>query len=123
MSTQTQTTTWNIDTAHSMAEFSVKHMMVSTVRGRFENIEGTIEFNENNPEVGSVKARIDAGSIATGEEQRDEHLRSSDFFEVENFPKLTFESKRVEPADDHWKVIGDLTIRDTTREEIGRAHV
>lgn len=116
MSTRTRTTTWHIDNAHSMAEFSVKHMMVSTVRGRFESIEGTIDFNENNPEVGSVRAAIDAASINTGEEQRDQHLRSADFFDVENHPKLTFESKRIEPVNGHWKVIGDLTIRGVTHE-------
>lgn len=109
--------TWQIDPAHSHILFSVRHMMISTVRGRFENFTGNIDFNEENPEKSSVYVEIDANSINTREEQRDAHLRSADFLEAEKYPVLTFESKRIELIDkDKAKMIGDLTIRDVTRE-------
>lgn len=110
---------WQIDTAHSHIQFSVRHMMISKVRGRFEEFNGTINFNEDNPTNTTVDVEINAASINTREEDRDNHLRSPDFLNVEEYPVLTFKSKRVEvTSDDTAKLIGDLTIRDTTREVI-----
>lgn len=109
--------TWTIDSAHSRIEFAVRHMMISTVRGEFNEFEGTIDFDEDNPEATEVHATIDAASIDTREEDRDEHLRSEDFLYVEKYPHITFESKRVELEDDeNATLIGDLTIRDETHE-------
>lgn len=117
MTATTRTTTWEIDSVHSSAEFAIKHMMISTVRGRFNHVEGTIEFDPENPAASKVSAKIDASSIATGQEQRDAHLRSADFFEVERWPYMTFESTKVDVKDDsHSKVTGNLTIRDVTKE-------
>jgi polyisoprenoid-binding protein YceI len=108
--------TWAIDSAHSIAEFAVKHMMVSTVKGRFRTLAGTLTIDEENPTRSSVTAAIDIASIDTGEPQRDAHLRSDDFFNAEQFPQLTFRSTRIERrSDEEWKVTGDLTIRDITR--------
>lgn len=113
-------TTWKIDPAHSSVEFAVKHMMFTTVRGRFKGVEGTISIDEENPENSSVEVEIDAASIDTGVEDRDEHLRSADFLDAEDYPTITFRSRRVEGAHaeqgDRFRVIGDLTIRDTTME-------
>lgn len=113
-------TTWKLDPAHTSAEFSVKHMMFTTVRGRFRELSGTIRVDDANPESSSVEVEIDAASIDTGAEDRDEHLRSADFLDAEAHPKLYFRSTRVEGAHaevgDRFKVIGDLTIRDTTME-------
>lgn len=117
--TRTNVSTWTIDPMHSVVEFAVKHMMVSTVKGRFRSLEGTLYIDESNPANSSVVASIDVASIDTGEAQRDTHLRSDDFFNAEQFPKITFKSKRVEPVDDaRWKIVGDLTIRDVTREVV-----
>ncbi len=109
--------TWQIDPAHSLVAFSARHMMISKVRGRFENFSGTIDFDENNPAASTVNVEIDAASINTREDQRDGHLRSPDFLDVENHPKLTFQSKRVEQTNsNNGKLIGDLTIRGLTKE-------
>ncbi len=117
--TRIQTSTWTIDPAHSVAEFSVKHMMVSTVKGRFHKLEGKLHIDEQEPANSWVEARIETSSIDTGEPQRDGHLRSPDFFDVESFPAITFRSTRVEMVDeDNWKVYGDLTIRDATHPVI-----
>lgn len=117
--TETTVATWNIDASHSIAEFAVKHMMVSTVKGRFGSLEGTINFNEADPSASSVTATIDVGSIDTNEPNREAHLRSDDFFNGEQFPTITFQSKRVDVEDANtWRVIGDLTIRDITREVV-----
>ena len=119
MTTQTAVGTWTIDGAHSIAEFAVKHMMVSTVKGRFRTLRGTIELDEQEPERSSVEAEIETASIDTGVEQRDAHLRSDDFFSAERFPLITFRSTRVERVeDDRWRVTGDLTIRGVTREVV-----
>ena len=112
----TAVSTWVIDPSHSIAEFAVKHMMVSTVKGRFRSLEGVLTIDEADPTNSSVTAAIDVASIDTGEPQRDAHLRSDDFFGAEQFPQLTFRSTRVERvSDEEWKVTGDLTIRDITR--------
>jgi polyisoprenoid-binding protein YceI len=112
--------TWQIDPSHSLAEFSAKHMMITTVKGRFGNVSGTITVDERNPDQSRVEAEIDVASIDTRAEQRDEHLRSPDFLDAENYPRITYLSRRVEGSSrnpgDEFRVIGDLTIRGTTRE-------
>ncbi len=108
---------WRIDANHSAANFSVRHMMVSTVRGRLGRISGTIEYDGK--DVRSVKAdvTIDVTGIDTQNAKRDGHLRSGDFFDAANHPNVTFKSKRVEPGSaGAFKLIGDLTIRGTTKE-------
>jgi polyisoprenoid-binding protein YceI len=110
---------WKIDPAHTEINFTVRHMMISNVRGHFEKFAGTVEFDEQNPASSSVDVQIEAASITTKEAQRDGHLRSPDFFDAEKFPYLTFESKRVEVVDyNHGRIIGDLTIRDITHEVV-----
>jgi polyisoprenoid-binding protein YceI len=101
-----------------VAEFAVKHMMVSTVKGRFHGVEGTLRIDEASPEASSIEAAIDVASVDTGVEQRDAHLRSDDFFNAEQFPKISFRATKIEPAEKGptWKVAGDLTIRDVTRK-------
>ncbi|MFZ6027718.1 MAG: YceI family protein [Chloroflexota bacterium] len=107
---------WNLDPAHTEITFSVRHMMVSNVRGRFERFEADVNANEEHPEQSHISVQIDAGSIDTREAQRDAHLRSADFLDAENFPHITFRSTRIEPlSDHHGKMYGDLTIRDVTR--------
>jgi polyisoprenoid-binding protein YceI len=113
-------TTWQIDPAHSSIELAVKHMMFTTVRGRFKDFKGTIEVDESNPDNASVDVEIAAASIDTGVADRDTHLRSADFLDVERYPTITFRSKRVEgemsSEGDNFRLIGDLTIRDTSME-------
>ncbi|MCM8748517.1 YceI family protein [Thermomicrobiaceae bacterium CFH 74404] len=108
---------WEIDPVHSEIAFSVRHMMVATVRGRFNQFQGVIEFDPAHPESGRVEVTIDAASIDTRNEQRDNHLRSPDFLNVEQYPTITFVSKRIEPlGDNRFRVVGDLTLRGVTRE-------
>ena len=107
--------TWTLDPAHSQIEFSVKHMMVTTVRGQFRKFTTEVDFDENHPERSSVVAHIDASSIDTGMEARDAHLRSSDFFDTEANPELTFRSTSIEARGDSFKITGDLTIRGETK--------
>jgi polyisoprenoid-binding protein YceI len=115
---QTQTT-WNIDPAHTEVGFSVKHLMISTVRGRFGDVRGTITFDESDLTGAAVEAEIATASIDTRQEQRDAHLRSADFFEVEKYPTITFRSRRVERIKgERYRIAGDLTIRDVTREVV-----
>ncbi len=113
-------TTWQMDPAHTNTEFTAKHMMFTTVRGHFKDLTGTIVVDEAHPDRSSVEVEIGAASIDTGVEDRDNHLRSADFLDVGNYPKLAFKSKRVEgsptEAGSRFKVVGDLTIRGTTRE-------
>jgi polyisoprenoid-binding protein YceI len=113
-------TAWQLDASHSSIEFAVKHMMFTTVRGRFKEFTGTIEADEQNPDASRVNVEIAAASIDTGSPDRDAHLRSADFLDVENHPTITFRSKRVDGAakkeGDRFKVTGDLTIRGTTME-------
>jgi polyisoprenoid-binding protein YceI len=114
------TTTWTIDPAHTSVEFSAKHMMITTVRGRIADVRGTITVNEKNPALSSVDVELGAKSLNTGVEQRDQHLHSADFLHAEQFPAISFKSRRIEgPRAEEgarFKVIGDLTIRGTTRE-------
>ena len=108
---------WKIDSAHANANFAVRHMAVSTVRGRLGTVNGTLNFDPNNPSGGSVAVQIDAASIDTGVNDRDNHLRSADFLDIENHPFITFKSTRVEvDGDDEGKVVGNLTIRGISRE-------
>ena len=113
-------TMWQIDPTHSSVEFAVKHMMFTTVRGRFKDLKGTIEVDETNPDRSTVDVEIAAASIDTGVADRDAHLRSADFLDVENHPTITFRSKRIEGAmkkeGDKFVVAGDLTIRGTKIE-------
>jgi polyisoprenoid-binding protein YceI len=120
MSTPTPTTaavtTWQIDPKHSLVEFSVRHMMITTVRGRFATVSGTIIEHTADLSLSSVEVEIDVASIDTREDQRDGHLRSPDFFHAEQHPTITFKSTRVIPGrGDHFQVEGDLTVRGTTR--------
>jgi polyisoprenoid-binding protein YceI len=108
---------WTIDGSHSLAEFSVKHMMVSTVKGRFQTVTGNITWDETNSANSLVEANIDATSITTHDEKRDAHLASADFFETEKYPTITFKSKKVEAKSaDNFKVTGELTMHGVTRE-------
>jgi len=111
------TNVWALDTAHSGISFSVRHMVVAKVRGRFATWTGTVELDEADPTRSRVEVQIDAGSIDTGVEQRDQHLRSKDFLDVEQFPTLRFQSKRIENVrGDRLDVIGELTLHGVTRE-------
>jgi len=108
---------WQIDPVHSQIQFSVRHMMLAKVRGQFDKFSGTVNLDEANPEASTVDIQIEAASINTREPQRDAHLRSPDFFHAEKHPTLAFKSKRVDVKDAHHAVvIGDLTIRDVTKE-------
>ena len=110
------TSTWNIDPAHSTAQFKVKHMMISNVKGEFTSLKGALELNEQNLEHSRVQAEIDAASISTREPQRDAHLKSADFFDVEKFPTLLFRSTKVSrKSGDELAVSGELTIHGVTR--------
>ena len=110
---------WTIDSAHSQVTFAVRHMMISTVRGEFTAVSGAVEFNEQDPTRSTLEVQIRADSINTREEKRDAHLKSPDFLDVDKYPYLTFKSKRVEKIDDsHGRIIGDLTIRDVTKEVV-----
>ena len=111
------TTTWTVDASHSNVEFSVKHLMISSVKGRFGDVKGTVTYNEANPAQSRVEIEVGIHSIDTRAEQRDAHLRSPDFFDADKFPTMRFVSKRIDgDINGEFKLIGDLTIRDTTRE-------
>jgi polyisoprenoid-binding protein YceI len=120
--TTTAVTTWTIDPAHSEVEFAVKHMMITTVKGWFEDVKGTITIDESNPQNSNVDVTIDANSVNTRAKDRDAHLRSADFFEVDQYPTLTFRSTAIEGATDQegesFKVNGDLTIRGVTKQVV-----
>jgi polyisoprenoid-binding protein YceI len=108
---------WTIDASHSQIEFSVRHMMISNVRGRFENFAGTVSLDQEKPENTKVDVKIEVASVNTREDKRDGHLRSPDFFDVEKYPTMEFVSKKVKQTDaTHAQLIGDLTIRDKTKE-------
>lgn len=112
---------WNIDTAHAQANFAARHMMITTVRGSFNKITGTINFDPANPSAASVEAVIETASMgSTGNDQRDGHLKSPDFLDVENFPTITFKSTKVEASADGStaKITGDLTIKGVTKSVV-----
>ena len=120
MSTSTlapaSTITWKIDPAHSRAEFKVKHMMISNVKGSFSSLTGTLIEDTADPTRSQVEATIDISSITTGDEQRDAHLKSADFFHHEQHPVMTFESTKIEKkGDEEYAVTGDLTVRGVTK--------
>lgn len=106
---------YTIDAAHSRLGFSARHAMVATVRGQFTDFAGTATVNTANPADSKVELKIQASSINTNQEQRDEHLRSADFFDAEQFPEITFVSTQVERDGDDWNITGDLTIKGVTR--------
>jgi polyisoprenoid-binding protein YceI len=105
-----------IDPTHSSVNFSVRHLMVSNVRGEFTKVSGTVEFDPQKPESSTIEATIDAASINTRDTQRDAHLKSADFLDVEKFPTMTFRSKKIAMRSGGGKVTGDLTIHGVTRE-------
>jgi polyisoprenoid-binding protein YceI len=108
--------TWNIDLSHSAIHFTVRHMVISKVRGRFSKFSGSLQFDPASPGSGSVTVEIDPSSVDTSDAQRDGHLKSGDFFEVEKFPKASFKSTRVtEPGEGKLKIEGELTLRGVTK--------
>ena len=114
-----QTTTWEIDPSHSAAHFSVRHMMIATVRGEFHKLAGTVMFDEKEPSKSTVDATIEATTIDTGHEKRDSDLRGAEFFDVAKYPTITFKSKSVtRQAEGRFKVTGDLTMRGVTKPVI-----
>jgi polyisoprenoid-binding protein YceI len=116
-SQSTKPTQWQIDPAHSAAHFSVRHLMISNVRGEFTNISGSALMDPADLSNSSVEVTIQAASLSTREPQRDEHLRSADFFDVAKYPALTFRSKRIESLGaEYFKLVGDLTIHGVTKE-------
>jgi polyisoprenoid-binding protein YceI len=112
-------TTYKIDPSHSSANFVVRHMMITNVRGGFSGVEGIIEFDPQNPTDARIEAVMDTSKISTLDENRDAHLKSADFLDVERFPTVTFKSRKIEPAGHgESKVSGDLTIHGITREVV-----
>ena len=108
---------WEVDKAHSSVNFKVSHMVISTVNGRFDTFDGTVNFDPEDLAKGSVEMTIDVASISTDNEKRDGHLKSADFFDVEKYPKITFKSKKVILGEGkHFQLVGDLTIKDVTKE-------
>jgi polyisoprenoid-binding protein YceI len=109
-------TRWQIDPAHSTAHFGVRHMLISTVRGAFEKVSGSVVLDEVDPTKSAIDLAIDAASVGTREPKRDAHLRSADFFDVEKYPTITFHSTKIAKAgQDEYRVTGDLTIRGVTK--------
>ena len=116
---QPETSTWNIDPVHTAAEFKVRHMMITNVKGRFMRVTGVLNVNETDITKSSIEATIEAASINTHEADRDTHLRSADFLDVEKFPTLTFASTNMtRTGDGELNVEGDLTIRGVTRKVV-----
>lgn len=111
--TKIQPGTYGIDAAHSNVEFAVRHMMISTVKGRFADVKGTVTI----PEAGepTVDVTIGTAGVDTRSEQRDAHLKSADFFDVEKYPEMRFVSTKAQRTDDGWKLTGNLTIKDVTK--------
>ena len=111
-------TTWKLDPAHSHAEFKVKHMMISNVKGSFSGLSGTLSENAVDKTLSTIEASIDVNTIATGDAQRDAHLKSADFFDAAQFGAMTFRSSKVQPnGDGGYNVTGDLTIHGQTRQQ------
>lgn len=108
--------TWDVDPSHTTAGFTVKHMLISNVRGKFQAVSGTVDYDPAKPEATRINVSIDTASIDTENAKRDEHLRSGDFFDAAKHPKLTFVSKQVKSlGDGRFEVVGDLTMRGATR--------
>jgi polyisoprenoid-binding protein YceI len=109
--------TYQIDPAHSSAQFKVRHMMIANVKGEFDKVSGTVIYDPANPGASKVEATIDVASISTRDEQRDAHLKSADFFDVEKFPTITYKSRKVTATgSDSFTVVGDLAIHGVTKE-------
>jgi polyisoprenoid-binding protein YceI len=108
-------TTWKLDPAHTLVEFSAKHLMITTVKGRITDVEGTIVSDGEGPKNSSVEVTHKAASLDTRTEQRDQHLRSADFLDVEKYPEIKFRSTRIEGDKESFKMTGNLTIRGVTR--------
>lgn len=121
-STAVQIPTWQLDPAHSSVEFSVKHMMMTTVRGRFKTVQATLTGDRDHPQDAGVEATIETASIDTGVADRDAHLRGPDFFDAQHFPRITFRSTRLEnppkQEGDRFRVVGELVIRDTRMDVV-----
>ena len=114
--TPSTVSTWNIDPTHSAAEFKVKHMMISNVKGKFSGISGSLTLDEADPTRSAVEASIPVATLSTADEQRDTHLKSADFFDAEKFPTLSFKSLAVSPtAPGEYNVTGELTMHGATR--------
>ena len=107
--------TWRIDPAHTDVSFSAKHMMVTTVRRKFDTVEGELELDEANPRNSRGEVRVAASSLSTGVQRRDDHLRSADFLDVEHHPTILVRVAKIEPKGDRYRVATDLTIRGLTR--------
>ncbi len=107
--------TYQIDPAHSSVQFSVRHLMISNVRGAFTGVKGTVIYDSDNPTAATVEAEIDASTVNTLEEKRDSHLKTAEFLDVEKFPTMKFQSTKVEKDGDGLKVTGDLTLHGVTK--------
>jgi polyisoprenoid-binding protein YceI len=121
--TERGTAVWRIDPTHTHAEFGVRHLMISTVKGHFRDVSGTVVVEDGDPTTAQVDVTIDVASVDTRVEARDQHLRSADFFDAERFPQITFRSKRFDgPAPkqegDRFRLVGELVVRDTTMEVV-----
>jgi polyisoprenoid-binding protein YceI len=115
----TRAATWDIDPAHTSAQFAVRHLMVSTVRGEFGKVSGTVNLDEQDPTKSSIEATIDTPSLNTRVTKRDDHLKGPDFFDVAQYPTITFKSKKIEKVgNSKFKVTGDLTLRGVTKEVV-----
>jgi polyisoprenoid-binding protein YceI len=113
---------YKIDPSHSSAQFVIRHMMITNVRGGFKGVQGTIEYDPDNPSNSSIDVVIDASTISTLDDQRDGHLKSADFLDVNQHPTITFKSKKVVPAGgDEWSITGDLTIHGVSKEVVLKA--
>ncbi len=109
---------WAIDGSHTTASFTVRHMMITNVRGEFQKVSGTVQWDPAKPEATKVQASLEVASISTREAQRDAHLKSADFFDAEKFPTIDFVSKSLRLADKGYELVGDLTIHGTTNEVV-----
>ena len=117
--TGSATQVWQVDPAHTNAQFAVRHLMISTVRGRFGSVSGTVTIDEANPGRSTADVAFDVNSLDTRDPQRDAHLKSADFFDVARWPTMTFRGRRVEgDPRKRFRLVGDLTIRDVTREVV-----
>ncbi len=110
-----QATTWNIDPGHTQTGFTVRHLGITNVRGEFKDTAGTVRLDEKDPSRSLVEVTIEAATVNTRQDKRDAHLRSTDFFDVERFPKITFKSTKVEKKGDGYEVTGDLTMHGVTK--------
>jgi polyisoprenoid-binding protein YceI len=111
-------TTWKIDPAHSNAQFVVRHMMITNVRGGFSGVQGTVVYDPDDLNSSSVDVTIDKNTLSTGDATRDTHVKSADFLDVENYPTITFKSKKITKDGDDLKVTGDLTLHGVTKDVV-----